>query len=76
MANKKTKKRKFSDTEIEVLVGEVEARKPTLFGGHSSGITNLKKLCEWQHIAAAVNGASGRERKVAELKKKVVRSEG
>ena len=30
MANKKTKKRNFSDTEIEVLVGEVESRKPAL----------------------------------------------
>ena len=42
MANTKTKK--FSETEIEVLVGEVEARKQTLFGGHSSGITNKNNI--------------------------------
>ena len=39
---KRTKRRNFSDTDIEILVGEVDERKNTLglFGGHSSGITN------------------------------------
>lgn len=41
-----------------------------LFGGHSSGVTNKKKQCEWQSIASAVNCVSGTERTVAELKKK------
>ncbi|XP_018951036.1 myb-related transcription factor, partner of profilin-like [Cyprinus carpio] len=67
---KRGKKRNFSDTEIETLVGEVEARKTVLFGGHSSGVTNKKKQCEWQSIASAVNCVSGTERTVAELKKK------
>ena len=36
------KERKDPNTDIEVVVGEVEERKNTfgLFGGHSSGITN------------------------------------
>lgn len=69
-AEKKAKKRNFSDTGIHTLVGEVEARKTTLFGGHSSGITNKKKHCEWERVAASVNSVSGTERTVAELKKK------
>lgn len=33
---KKTKKRNFSDLEVELLVGEGEVRRD-IFGGHSSG---------------------------------------
>ncbi len=32
MEGKRGKKRNFSDTEINVLVGEVQARKEVLFG--------------------------------------------
>ena len=42
----KTRKKNFTKTEIEVLVGEVEARKNSLFDGHSSGITNKRKTSE------------------------------
>ncbi|XP_049426784.1 t-SNARE domain-containing protein 1-like [Epinephelus fuscoguttatus] len=66
----KTRERNFTVTEIEVLVGEVEARKIILFGGHSSGITNKRKTSEWQHVVTAVNGVSATERSVAEVKKK------
>ncbi|GAA6077738.1 myb-related transcription factor, partner of profilin-like [Tachysurus ichikawai] len=41
-----------------------------LFGGHSSEVTNIKKQCEWQSIASAINCVRGTERTVAELKKK------
>ena len=53
-------------------MGEMEARKVVLFGGHGIGIANNKKESEWQHVAAAVNSVSSTERTVPELKKKVV----
>ena len=55
---------------METLVGEMEARKVVLFGGHGIGITNNKKQSEWQHVAAAVNSVSNTERTVPGLKKK------
>ncbi len=67
---KKNKKRSFSDTDVEVLVGEVETRKKILFGGHSSGVTNKKKHNELQHVAAAVNQVSVMERTMPQVKKK------
>ncbi|XP_034564486.1 nuclear apoptosis-inducing factor 1-like [Notolabrus celidotus] len=70
MADKRTKKRNFSESEIETLVGEVESRKNVLFGSHGTGVTNKKKCSEWQQVAAAVNTVSGTERTVPELKKK------
>ncbi|CAL8268926.1 unnamed protein product [Boreogadus saida] len=48
----------------------MEARKVVLFGGHGIGIANNKKQSEWQHVAAAVNSVSSKERTVPELKKK------
>ena len=65
MAEKR--KRNFTETEIEVLVGEVEARKDILFGGHSSGVTNKIKQKEWQHVVTAVNSSSATERSVADI---------
>ena len=55
---------------METLVGEVEARKVVLFGGHGIGITNNKKQSECQHVAAAQNSVSDTERTVPGLKKK------
>ena len=63
---RKAKKRNFTEVEVET-VGEVEARKVVLFGGHGIGITTNKKQSEWQHVAAAVNSVSGMERTVPEL---------
>ena len=54
---RKSKKRNFTEVEVETLVGEVEARKVVLFGGHGIGIANNKKQSEWQHVAAAVSVA-------------------
>lgn len=48
------KKRNFTEMEIEVLVGEVEARREILFGGQSSGVTNKQNPCEWEHGESAV----------------------
>ena len=55
---------------METLVGEMEARKVVLFGGHRIGITNNKNYSGWQHVAAAVNSVSGTECTVPELKVK------
>ena len=46
--DRKTKKRNFTDCEVEVLVNEVEQRQRVLFGGHSLGITNAKKKNIWE----------------------------
>lgn len=43
----------FTETEVEVLVGEVEARKNIVCGGHRSGITNKIKASESQHVVSA-----------------------
>ena len=67
-SERKGKKRNF--TEIEVLVGEVEARKNILFGGLSAGISNKCKIVEWQHVTAAVNAVSSVPPIMAEIKKK------
>lgn len=70
MANveRKSKKRNFTQCEVEVLVGEVEKRRKMLFRGHSVGITNVKKALEWQKVADAVNASEGRT--MAKIKKK------
>ena len=70
---RKAKKRNFTEVEVETLVGEMEARKVVLFGGHGIGIANNKKQSERQHVAAAVNSVSSTERTVPELKKKWTR---
>ncbi|KAJ8256710.1 hypothetical protein COCON_G00188620 [Conger conger] len=69
-SEKKARKRNFSQCEIEVLVGEVDTRKKMLFGGHSVGITNAKKVLEWQHVADAVNTVGSAVRTIADIKKK------
>ena len=40
---RKSKKRNFTEVEVETLVGEMEARKVVLFGGHGIGIANKQK---------------------------------
>jgi hypothetical protein len=67
---RKAKKQNFTEVEVETRVGEVEAQKVVLFGGQWIGITNNKKQIERQHVAAAVNSVSGRQRTVPELKMK------
>lgn len=65
---KKTKKRNFPVTEIEVLVSEAEERKNILFGGHSSRVTNKRKDSKWHHVVAAVNAVGATQRTVPEIK--------
>ncbi|XP_073670657.1 nuclear apoptosis-inducing factor 1-like [Paramisgurnus dabryanus] len=61
MANteRKSKKRNFTQCEVEVIVGEVEKRRKMLFGGHS-----------WQTLADGVNAVASQPRTMAEIKKK------
>ena len=56
--------------EVDVLVDEVEQRQTVLFGAHSTGVTNAKKTCAWQHVADAVNAVASQGRTMAEVKKK------
>nr|XP_055063042.1 nuclear apoptosis-inducing factor 1-like [Misgurnus anguillicaudatus] len=68
---KKAKKRNFTDTEMEVLVNEVESNQHILFGSLSAGgITNKRKHSVWEHVTSAVNSVGSEERTVPEIKKK------
>ncbi|XP_052464014.1 nuclear apoptosis-inducing factor 1-like [Carassius gibelio] len=70
MAKASGKKRKFTESELEVLLSEVETRKHILFGTLSSGINNKRKKYEWESLAEAVNAVGSESRTVNELKKK------
>ena len=64
---RKAKKQNYSDTEVEVLVSEVDLRKDILFGSHSTGITNKRKCTEWNSVTAAVNAVSSKDGTVADI---------
>ena len=66
---KRAKKRNFSDTEIEVLVGEVETNQKLLFGTLNAGVTNKRKSAAWEKVTAAVNSVRSEERSLSEKKK-------
>ena len=55
MAKASSKKRNFTESELEVLLSEVETRKNILFGTLSSGIYNKRKKYERESLADAVN---------------------
>lgn len=67
---KRAKKRNFSETEIEVLVGEVEEKQQILFGTLNAGVTQKKKNLAWESVTCAVNSVGSEERAVSEVKKK------
>lgn len=67
---KRGKKRNFSDTEIEVLVEEVEVNKNILFGTLNAGVTNKRKTSAWDKVTTAVNAVGSEERTQSEVKKK------
>ena len=53
----KTKKRNFTDCEVEVLVDEVEQCLTVLFGAHSMGVINAKKIINnKKNITIKING--------------------
>ncbi|XDV52492.1 hypothetical protein PO909_021219 [Leuciscus waleckii] len=55
---------------MEVLLSEVEGRKKVLFGGLSAGISNKRKILEWEQVTEAVNAVTSVPRTVQETKKK------
>ncbi|KAL7369752.1 hypothetical protein ABVT39_007767 [Epinephelus coioides] len=66
----RAKKRNFTDTKIEVLVGEVETNQKILFGTLNAGVTNKRKNAAWEKVTTAVNSVGSEERSLSEVKKK------
>ncbi len=68
----------FTESEIEVLLAEVEVRAGMLFGSLSSGLSHKTKFVAWQCVAQAVNEVGGaatvpkRRKKKLQSKKRVV----
>lgn len=67
---KSTRKRNFSDCEVEALISEVEAKRTILFGSLSSGISAKTKRIAWENIAKSVNDVGSENRSTADVKKK------
>ena len=68
---RRAKKRNFTDTEIEVLVGEVETHQNILFGTLDAGVTKKRKNATWEKVTTAVNAVGSEERSLSEIKKKM-----
>ncbi len=49
----------FTESEIEVLLAEVEVRAGMLFGSLFSGLSHKTKFVAWQCIAQAVSEVGG-----------------
>ncbi|XP_027132538.1 nuclear apoptosis-inducing factor 1-like [Larimichthys crocea] len=64
------KKRNFTESELEVLINEVEMHREILFGTLSTGINAKRKRREWEHVCEAVNAVGSEQRTESELKKK------
>ena len=54
------KKKNFTESEMEVLLSEVEVRKNMLFGTLSSGINSKRKKSGWESMCEAVVGEPNR----------------
>ncbi|KAK2878655.1 hypothetical protein Q8A67_019446 [Cirrhinus molitorella] len=68
---KRAKKRNLTNTELEVLVDEVESNQQILFSSLTAGgITNKRKNATWEKVTSAVNSVGSEERTVPEIKKK------
>ena len=64
----KGRKNNFSESEVEVLISEVEARTKILFGSHSSGISTKTKKVAWEQVAKIVNLVGGGRKKKSRWK--------
>ena len=67
---RKTGKKNFTKSEMEVLLSEVEASKNVLFGTLSSGISSKRKRNGWESVCEVVNAVGSEKRTQAEVKKK------
>jgi len=70
MEEKKNKKPRFSEREIEILVSMVKEKNDVLFGKFSDVVSNGKKKEAWGNVVNAVNAVSFTVRTMEELKKK------
>jgi hypothetical protein len=66
----RVKKRNFTESELEILLHEVEMRKHMLFGTLSTGINAKQKRNEWERVCEAVNAVGSQQRTHSEIKKK------
>ena len=64
------KKRNFTESELEILLHEVEMCKHMLFGTLSTGINAKQKRSEWERVCEAVNAVGSQQRTHSEIKKK------
>uniref|UniRef100_A0A8C5CRZ1 Myb/SANT-like DNA-binding domain-containing protein n=1 Tax=Gadus morhua TaxID=8049 RepID=A0A8C5CRZ1_GADMO len=64
------KKRNFTESELEILLHEVEMRKHMLFGTLSTGMNAKQKRSEWERVCEAVNAVGSQQRTHSEIKKK------
>ncbi len=64
-------KKNFTESEIEVLLAEVEVCAGMLFESLSSGLSHKTKCVAWQCIAQAVNEVGGQQRSLKDIKKKL-----
>lgn len=55
ITTKTAKKRNVLDTEISVIVGEVEANQKLRFSSLNSGVTNKRKNTASENILIAIN---------------------
>ena len=60
--SKTGKKKNFAESEMEVLLSEVEARKNVLFGTPSFGISSKHKSSGWESVSEAVNAVGSEKR--------------
>ncbi|XP_029959996.1 myb-related transcription factor, partner of profilin-like [Salarias fasciatus] len=65
-----SKKRNFSELEIDTLTSGVEVNQEVLFGSLKTGIKTAHKKAVWKKITAAVNSVAVDQRTPSEVKKK------
>jgi len=53
--SKMGKKKNFTESEMEVLLSEVEVRKKVLFGTLSSGRSSKRKRSGWESVCARLS---------------------
>ncbi|XP_071093076.1 nuclear apoptosis-inducing factor 1-like [Haliotis cracherodii] len=70
ICDKKSRKRNFSATEVEILTEEVGSNSDVLFSSFSTCITNNRKKKIWEDILTKINANNTEVRTVPQLKKK------
>ncbi|KAK0146661.1 t-SNARE domain-containing protein 1 [Merluccius polli] len=66
----KVKKRNFTESELEIVVNEVETWREILFGTLSAGINMKRTRNEWERVCEAVNAVGSEQRTRTQVKKK------